>query len=69
VAAFTRGCLIPSPSENGLIPVKTSTIGGMATIAEEGELYFNLHTKGQTYYGDMRGQLLPLGTGSRHQPQ
>ena len=28
-------------------------------MAQSGELYFNLHTTGQTYYGDIRGQLLP----------
>jgi hypothetical protein len=30
----------------------------MAAIAREGELYFNLHTTSQTYFGDIRGQLL-----------
>jgi hypothetical protein len=29
----------------------------MAQIAREGELYFNLHTSGQTNYGDIRGQI------------
>jgi hypothetical protein len=33
------------------------TIAGLQLIAEQGELYFNLHTTGQTYFGDMRGQL------------
>nr|APZ78682.1 uncharacterized protein [Cystobacterineae bacterium] len=28
-------------------------------MAQSGDLYFNLHTTGQTYYGDIRGQLLP----------
>jgi hypothetical protein len=32
----------------------------MALIAEQGELYYNLHTKGQTIYGDIRGQLTPV---------
>jgi len=32
------------------------TIGGMELIARQGELYFNLHTAGQTYFGDIRGQ-------------
>ena len=36
---------------------RVRTIAGMHLIAEEGELYFNLHTTGQTYFGDMRGQL------------
>lgn len=60
VAAFANGCVIQSPSLSGLKPSKVSTIAGMAHIAREGELYFNLHTTGQTYYGDIRGQLLPL---------
>lgn len=59
VGAFTAGCVIPSPSLSGAKPSKVSTVAGMATIAAEGELYFNLHTVGQTYYGDIRGQLLP----------
>jgi hypothetical protein len=57
IGAFTMGCVIPSPSLGTLKPVKVSTIAGMAQIAREGELYFNLHTTGQTYFGDMRGQL------------
>jgi hypothetical protein len=36
------------------------TVAGLATIAAEGELYFNLHTKSQQYFGDMRGQLWPV---------
>ncbi len=56
VGAFTAGCVIPSPSLGGAM-TKVSTVSGMATIAEEGELYFNLHTVGQTYFGDIRGQL------------
>jgi len=63
-AAFSRGCIIPSPTlEQTPVPVKTNTIAGMARIAQEGDLYFNLHTAGQTYLGDMRGQLYPLGPG------
>jgi len=52
VGAFTIGC----PVVAGL-PGDTKTIAGMEYIARQGELYFNLHTKGQTFYGDMRGQL------------
>lgn len=53
VAAFTAGCpIVPA------IPVdKVKTIAGLEFIARQGELYFNLHTKGQTYFGDIRGQL------------
>ena len=54
---LSRGCFIPSPTLESLTPVKVTTIAGIATIAKEGDLYFNLHTKGQNFYGDMRGQL------------
>jgi hypothetical protein len=56
VGFLTAGCpIIPS------IPVdRVKTIAGMALIAEQGELYYNLHTKGQTFYGDIRGQLTPV---------
>ena len=57
VAAFANGCVIKSPSLSGLKPTKVSTVAGMAQIAMERELYFNLHTTGQTFYGDIRGQL------------
>jgi hypothetical protein len=49
----TAGC--PIVAANPIDRVKT--VAGMAAIAREGELYFNLHTTGQTYYGDIRGQL------------
>ena len=57
VGVATMGCVIPSPSLGSNTPVKTSTIAGMAQLAREGELYFNLHTTGQTYFGDIRGQI------------
>jgi hypothetical protein len=57
LAAFTQGCVIPSASLGGVAPTRVSTVAGMAAIAAEGELYFNLHTTGQTYFGDIRGQL------------
>ena len=53
----TMGCVIPSPSLGSNGPVKTSTIAGMAQLARAGELYFNLHTTGQSYFGDIRGQI------------
>lgn len=55
VGAFTAGC----PIEQG-VPSKVKTIAGMQYIAQKGELYFNLHTKGQTFYGDMRGKVHPI---------
>ena len=57
VGVATMGCTIPSPSLGSTAPVKTSTIAGMAQLARAGELYFNLHTTGQTYFGDLRGQI------------
>ncbi|MEO0562053.1 MAG: CHRD domain-containing protein [Chloroflexota bacterium] len=58
VGAFTGGCPIhPSiPTE------RITTIGGMAYVAGQGELYFNLHTTGQTYFGDIRGAFFPVDT-------
>lgn len=53
VGAFTAGCPIhlATPLD------KVKTVGGLQFIAEQGELYFNLHTVGQTFFGDIRGQL------------
>lgn len=56
VAAFTAGCpIIPAIPNDRVV-----TIAGVAQIAFERELYFNLHTTGQTYFGDIRGQLHPV---------
>ncbi len=49
---FLSGCPI-----NPGLPDKVKTIAGMKHVALRDELYFNLHTKGQTFYGDIRGQL------------
>lgn len=57
VGAFTAGCVIPSLSLGDTKPTKVSTVAGMAQLAQAGELYFNLHTTSQTYFGDMRGQI------------
>ena len=57
IGTFTAGCFIPSPSLGAAKPVKVSTVAGVAQLAEAGELYFNLHTTGQTYFGDLRGQI------------
>lgn len=52
---FTAGCpIVPG------LPDEVQTISGMQHIAEQSELYFNLHTKGQTFYGDIRGKLQPV---------
>jgi len=56
IGAFTAGCpIVPSIPND-----KVTTIGGMETIAREGELYFNLHTAGQTFFGDIRGKLVQV---------
>ncbi|MEL6701715.1 MAG: CHRD domain-containing protein [Pseudomonadota bacterium] len=56
VGAVTAGCpIIPAVPTD-----KVKTIAGLAHIAAEGELYFNLHTFGQMYFGDIRGQLKPV---------
>lgn len=52
VGAFTSGCPIVPTIPND----KVKTIAGMEIIARQGELYFNLHTTGQTYFGNIRGQ-------------
>lgn len=65
VGAATSGCIIPSPSLGSQTPTKASTVAGLAQLAREGELYFNLHTTGQTYFGDVRGQLHRVEAGGR----
>jgi hypothetical protein len=64
MGAFTMGCPIPpSLSLMGdVAPGKVKTVAGMESIARIGELYFNLHTRGQVYYGDIRGQLYQVST-------
>ena len=55
VGAFTAGCPINSVRPDD----RVRTLAGMAVVANEGDLYFNIHTASQTFYGDVRGQLLP----------
>ena len=54
IAFGTAGCPI---NKDGNPNERVKTVAGLAAIAREGELYFNLHTTGQTYFGEMRGQL------------
>lgn len=61
IGALTAGC----PITLAMPADKVKTIAGMETIAREGELYFNLHTRGQMYFGDIRGQLWQVERGSR----
>lgn len=60
VDAFTMGCMLGNTTLDGTKPAKVSTVAGLAQLAEAGDLYFNLHTKSQTYFGDMRGQIKPI---------
>lgn len=55
ISQFTSGCPIFWGQ-----PDQVVTIAGMALVAQQGELYFNLHTTGQTYFGDIRGQFYPV---------
>ncbi|MEM7271444.1 MAG: CHRD domain-containing protein [Actinomycetota bacterium] len=56
VGALTAGC----PIIRAIPGDRHRTVAGMAHIAAEGELYFNVHTVQQTFYGDIRGQLQPV---------
>jgi hypothetical protein len=46
------------PAELGL-PTQSQTIANLEYLARKGVLYFNLHTKAHTFYGEMRGQIYP----------
>ncbi|MBN1205384.1 MAG: CHRD domain-containing protein [Myxococcaceae bacterium] len=49
-----EGC----PADQGFLS-QSKTIAGLEYLARKGVLYFNLHTKAHTYYGEMRGQIYP----------
>ncbi len=63
--AFLMGCFIGEASPGGVKPPKVTTVAGMLTLARAGEIYFNLHTTGQAYYGDLRGQIYPPANAAR----
>ena len=44
------------PAELGF-PTQAKTIASLEYLAKKGVLYFNLHTKAHTFYGEMRGQI------------
>lgn len=62
VGIATAGCEVPGHDSGDPTPVKATTVAGMALLAEAGQLYFNIHTTGQTFFGDLRGQLWPTPT-------
>jgi hypothetical protein len=59
--ALLNGCFILGQETPGTKPAKFTTVAGMLTLDLQGEIYFNLHTTAQTFYGDLRGQLSPPG--------
>jgi len=46
------------PVEIGF-PTQSMTISALEYLARKGVLYFNLHTKANTFYGEIRGQIYP----------
>jgi hypothetical protein len=46
------------PVEIGF-PTQSMTISALEYLARKGVLYFNLHTKANTFYGEVRGQIFP----------
>ena len=46
------------PLEIGF-PTQSMTISALEYLARKGVLYFNLHTKANTFYGEVRGQIYP----------
>lgn len=62
IGMATTGCVVPGHDAGDPSDVKASTVAGMAMLAAQGQIYFNLHTTGQTYFGDIRGQWWPAVT-------
>jgi hypothetical protein len=50
------------PVDIGL-PTQVKTISGLEYLARKGVLYFNLHTKAHTFYGEARGQIYAAPAG------
>jgi CHRD domain len=50
------------PVEIGF-PTQSMTISALDYLARKGVLYFNLHTKANTFYGEVRGQIYPATDG------
>ncbi len=63
LGVYLTGCLIEP--DQAKLPEKldqskkVKTVSGMEQYAKRSELYFNLHTKGQTYFGNIRGKIGP----------
>lgn len=52
--ALPEGCPIEVA-----FPGQVKTIAGLEHLARKGVLYFNVHTKAHTFYGEIRGQIYP----------
>lgn len=52
------------PVDPGL-PTQAMTIAALEGLARKGVLYFNLHTKANTFYGEVRGQIYPAPADSK----
>lgn len=61
VSMLPKGLKLPEscPSELGIPGAQVKTISGLELLARKGALYFNLHTKAHTFFGEMRGQIHP----------
>jgi hypothetical protein len=46
------------PVEVGF-PTQSMTVAALEYLARKGVLYFNLHTKAHSFYGEVRGQIFP----------
>jgi len=51
-----EGC----PSDINFPVQQVNTIAGLEALARKGALYFNVHTKGHEFYGELRGQIYPV---------
>lgn len=51
-----EGC----PSDINFPVQQVNTIAGLESLARKGALYFNVHTKGHEFYGELRGQIYPV---------
>jgi CHRD domain len=51
-----EGC----PSNINFPVQQVNTVAGLEALARNGALYFNLHTVGHEFYGEIRGQVYPV---------
>lgn len=51
-----EGC----PSDINFPVQQVNTVAGLDALARKGALYFNLHTVGHEFFGELRGQIYPV---------